>query len=60
MQIITIASKMDMTYDFFIKHNICAQDRKLNAMITKNKSLIIVFIQNWRHPLSRKFENYRA
>ena len=41
MHIITIANKMDMTYDFFIKHNICAQHRKINAMITKNKSLIM-------------------
>ena len=47
----TIANKVDMTYDFYIKHNMCALERKLNAMITKNKSLINKFDRNWRHSL---------
>ena len=37
--IITIAEKMDMTNDFFIKHNLCALEWKLNAIINKNKFL---------------------
>ena len=40
MHIITKAYKMDMSYDFYIKHNMCALEWKLNAMINKNKSLI--------------------
>ena len=48
MHIITIANKMDMSYEFFINHNMCALEWKLNAMINKNKSLIIKFGRNWR------------
>ena len=59
MHNITIAKKMDTSYDFYIKHNMCALEWKLNAMINKNKSLINKFDQNWGHPLNRKFENSR-
>ena len=37
MKIITKANKMDKTYNFFIKHNMCDLEWKLNAMINKNK-----------------------
>ena len=60
MHIITIAIKLDMSYDFYIKHNMCALEWKLNAMVYKNKSLIIKFPRNWRHLLNRKFESYRV
>ena len=60
MHLITIAIKMDMSYDFYIKHNMCALEWKLKAMINKNKSLINKFDRNWRHPLNRKFESYRV
>ena len=60
MNIITIADKLDMLYDFYIKHNKCALEGKLNALIKKNKSLINKFNRNWRHPLNRKFESYRV
>ena len=33
--IITIANKMDMSYDFYIKHNMHAVVRKLNTIIKK-------------------------
>ena len=56
--IITIANKRDMSYDIYIKHNMCALEWKLNARINKNKSLIIKFPRDWWHPLSRKFESY--
>ena len=59
MHTITMANKMDMSYDFYIKHNMCALEWKLNAMINKNKSLITKFDQIWKHPLSRNFESYR-
>ena len=36
-----------------------AVECNLNAMITKNKSLINNFNRNWRQPLNRKFENNR-
>ena len=39
----TIANKMDMSYDFFFKHNMQAVEWKLNAMINENKSLINKF-----------------
>ena len=40
MDIITLAHKRDMTYDFYLKHNLSAIEWKLNAMINKDKSLI--------------------
>ena len=35
MDIITLAHKRDMTYDFYSKHNMPALEWKLNAMIDK-------------------------
>ena len=58
MRIITITNKLDMSYDFCIKHNMCAVNWKLKAMINKDKSLINKLPVNWTHPLSRKFESY--
>ena len=37
MNIITIANKLDMSYDFCIKHNMHAVEWKINAMINKKK-----------------------
>ena len=51
---------MDMAYDFFIKHNMYAVEWKLNATINENKILKNKFDRKWRHPLNRKFENYRV
>ena len=59
MYIITLAHKRDMTYDFFLKHNMPAIEWKLNAMINKVNTLINKFPQNWRHPNNRKFDCYR-
>ena len=39
MNIITLAHKCDMTYDFYLKHNMSAFEWKLNAMINKDKNL---------------------
>ena len=36
MHIITIANKMDMSYDFYIKHKLHAFEWKLNKMLDKN------------------------
>ena len=59
MDIITLAHKRDMTYDFYLKHNMPAFEWKLNAMINKDKTLINHFLQNWRHPINTKFVCYR-
>ena len=58
--IMTIANNLDMSQDFCIRHNMCALEWILNAMINKNKSLINNFARNWRNLLNRKFESYRA
>ena len=60
MHIITAAYKMDMSYDFYIKPNMCALEWKLNAMNNKNKSLINNFDRIWKNPLNGKFESYRV
>ena len=59
MDIITLAHKRDMTYDFYLKHNMPAVEWKLNAVINKDKSLINIFPRNWRHPINTKFNCYR-
>ena len=58
MNIIRIANQMDMSYDFYIRQNMQATERKLLAMINKSKSLIEKLSGNWRRPLIRKFEGY--
>ena len=60
MHIITVANKVDMLYEFYIKHNMCALEWELNAMINKNKSLNNKFDRKWRHPLNIKSEIYRV
>ena len=55
-----VCNKMDMTYDFYLKHNMQAVEWKINAMINRDKSLINKFPRNWMHPLNRKFESYRV
>ena len=55
MDIITLAHKRDLTYDFYLKHNTPAFEWKLNAMINKDKNLINKFPQKWRHPVNTKF-----
>ena len=55
--IITIADKMVMTYDFYIKHNMCAFEWKFNASINKNKNLINKLDRSKYHPLIRRFSN---
>ena len=59
MNIITLAHKRDMTYDFYSKNNMPAFEWKLNSMINKDKNLINKFPKNWRHPINTKFGCYR-
>ena len=60
IDIITLAHKRDMTYDFYLKHNMSAFEWKLNAKINRDKNLINQFPRDWTHPLNRKFENCRV
>ena len=59
MDIITLANKRDMTYDFYLKNNMPAFEWKLNSKINKEKNLINKFPKNWRHPINTKFGCYR-
>ena len=59
MNIRTLAHKRDMTYDFYLKHNMSAFEWKLSSMINKDKNLINKFSKNWRHPIITKFNCYR-
>ena len=40
LKIITIANKLDLSYDFHIKRNMHAVEWKINGLKNKNKSLI--------------------
>ena len=53
-----IANKMDMTYDFYMKHNMHAVEWKLNHLFNKDKNLINKLPATWVHPLNRKCESY--
>ena len=59
MEIITLAHKRDMTYDFYLKSNMSAFEWKLNAMINKDRNLMNKFPKSWRHPINSKFNCYR-
>ena len=59
MDIITLAHKRDMTYDFYLKHSKPALEWRFNQLINKNKNLIIKFPNSWRHPNNTKFNCYR-
>ena len=54
MNIITIANKVVMSYDFYKKHNMHAVEWKLISKINKNRALIKKFYRNWRHQSVRK------
>ena len=53
MDIITLAHKRGMTYDFYLKYNMHAAERKLNQNINKDKNLINKLPATWVHPLNR-------
>ena len=59
MDIITLAHKRDMTYDFHIKHKICAFEWKLKSKINKDNNLRNKLPKNWPHPINTKFNCYR-
>ena len=59
MDIITLAHKRDMTYDFYLKHNKPALVWKINQLNNKDKNLITKFPCDWRHPINMKFNCYR-
>ena len=40
MNIMTLAKKLDMSYDFYTKHNMHGVEWKINGMFNKNKKLI--------------------
>ena len=58
MHILTLAKKTDMTYEFYIKHIMCALKWKLIDMMNKDKSLNNRLPVNWTHPPNKKFESY--
>ena len=59
MDIIPLAQKRDLTYDFYLKHNMTPFEWKREAMIDKDKNLTNKLPQNLRQPISTKFDCYR-
>ena len=58
--LVIVCNKMDMTYDFYLKHKMHAGEKKLNHIFNKDRNLINKLPPNWIHPLNRKFEGYRV
>ena len=59
MNIIIVCNKMDVVYDFYMKHKMPAVEWKLNQLFHKDKNLIKKLPANWIHSLNRKFKSYR-
>ena len=57
MNTITIAKKLDTSYDFYFKHNMETTEWKLKAMINNDKSFIKKLNRNWRHLFIRKINH---
>ena len=57
MQIITIANKVDTSYDFYIKHNMHAVEWRLNAIINKNCNFITKLNHTKRHLIITEFSH---
>ena len=57
MNIITIVNKLDMSYGFYIKHNMQAVGWKLKAKVDKNKNLFNRLDRSRCHPLIRDFSH---
>ena len=58
MDIVTLAHKRDITYEFYLKHNMPAVEWKTNQLINKNKNIINKFPRNWKHPFNTRFNCY--
>ena len=58
MDIITLAHKRDMTYNFYLKYNMSALEWRINQLINEDQNLINKFPRNWRHPIRTRFECY--
>ena len=59
MDIIILALKRDMTYDFYLKPNMSAFEWKINQLINKDKNLTNKLPCDWRHPINNNFNCYR-
>ena len=57
MKIIRLANKIDISYDFYIKHIVYAVEWKIIIVINKNKTLTNKINRNWKCPLARKFNH---
>ena len=55
--IIAIADNMELTYDFYIKHNMCSFKLKMNLILAKNPHLINSLNRSYNHPLTRKYSH---
>ena len=58
INIITIANKRYMSYDFYIKHNMHAVEKKLNMIIAKNPQLMNSLDRSNNHPLLKNLLTY--
>ena len=45
----TVVDKRDRTYQFHMKHNLCALEWMIYKKVNKNKALINNFPRDWRH-----------
>ena len=57
MDIITLVDERDRTYQFYMKHNMCALEWMINKKLNKNKALIEKFPRDCRYPINRKYQN---
>ena len=55
MDIFTIVDKRDRTYQFYMKHIMSSLQWLIKKKLDKDKTLVNHFLQDWRHPINRKY-----
>ena len=60
MSFVLAANKLDMTYDFYVKHRMQMVQWQLNKSTNEDRNLIKKLPQNCIHPLNRNFEIYQV
>ena len=57
LNFITLANKMNTSYDLYIKHNMHAVERKINKITAENPNLINSLNRFHNHPLIRNYSH---
>ena len=57
LNVITITKKLNISYDFYLEHNMPAVERKITMIIAGNPHLLNSLNRSHPHPLIRKYSH---